>query len=96
MCAATRAVLCVGRYSNCPISGNSFGWIQFNKYPNTAAHTKEIHSVVLELSRDDKQQDRRTDVSVVMGTFLQQFLTIAQHNKTRNYRYTQFCSSSVF
>jgi len=62
------------------LSGNSFGWIQFSKPLNTVALTQKIHSVVLGLSRPDKQQDRQTEVSVSMGAFLQQFLAIAQHN----------------
>jgi hypothetical protein len=38
--------------------------------------TKKIHSVVLGLSCTDKQQGRRTDVSILIGAFLQQFLAI--------------------
>ena len=58
------------------LNGNSFGWIQFSKSRNTAALTKKIPSLVLGLSHADKQQDRRTDVSVLMGAFLQQFFVI--------------------
>jgi hypothetical protein len=62
------------------LNGNSFGWIQFSKSLNIAALTQKIHSVVLWLSRADKQQDRWTDVSILMGSILQQFLAIAQQN----------------
>jgi hypothetical protein len=57
-------------------SGNPFGCIQFSEFPNTSAFTKKIQSVTLALSRPDKQPNRRTDVSVLMGAFLQQFLAI--------------------
>jgi hypothetical protein len=38
---------------------------------------KKNHSVFLGLSHADKQQGRRTDVSILTGAFLQQFLAIA-------------------
>ena len=60
------------------LNGNSFDWIKFSNSRNTATLTKKNHSVVLGLSHADKQQERRTNLSVLMGKFLQQFLAITK------------------